>query len=304
MERSYIFLDLDDCLFSKAGGSMSVRDLNWLQQYIMAANCGMAPPIKICTGRNIPFVSAVMYMLGRPHGSGFAITENGAVFYSPDTREAIINPQIGRLALRQLKQVKEKIAPELARKYPDLWVFPGNLVNTVFVRKPSCKISLAKLKKIVRRETLLHLNFIRENELKKRLGRPQKLSQKLLGFIKKRIKKIRTHVSIVAMGDSIAVVPRGVNKGTAVAFLGNKECINLRHSVGIGDSKSDIRFLRKLGLIGCPANADDVCTRFVKNNRGKISLSPHLSGVVDVIGWFTQHFDITNRTQWLIEYYI
>ena len=282
---------------------MSPEAIVWLQKYLMAASSGIAPGVKICTGRNIPFVSAILYMLGRPHGAGFSILENGSVFYSTDSREFFVNPQISRKALAQLRLVREKIAPEIVRRHPDLWIFPGNVVNTIFVRKSDSVLPLYSLKRIIRREVLIQLNKLTEETIKNRLSKRKKIPQKLLSaWIRERLRKLRTAISIVRFGDGFAVVPRGINKGTAVDFLQKKEGIDLKHSLGIGDSNSDISFLKRLGFMGCPCNAEAECSSFVKAHRGKVSLLPFLSGVVDIISYLIPTDEI--NVDQLTEYHI
>jgi hydroxymethylpyrimidine pyrophosphatase-like HAD family hydrolase len=261
MNKYSIFLDLDGCVFSKYGGSMPAEDIVWFQKYIMAANVGQAPQIKICTGRNIPFVSAILYLLGRPIGSGFSIIENGSVLYFADAKQILINPQISPLALKQLALVRERIAPAIAKMNPDLlWVYPGNLVNTVFIRNRQSPLSLEGVKTIIRKAILKGL----------------KLKAKMPA------------ISIVSFGGDVAVIPRGINKGTAAGYLSQTEGIELKKCLGIGDGKSDVGFLNKMGIAGCPSNADQECIDFVRRKGGKVSLRPCISGVVDIIREYTQ----------------
>lgn len=293
MSSSFIFLDLDDCLFSIHGGSMPAEAIIWLQKYVMAANIGLAPQIKICTGRNIPFVSAILYMMGRPTGAGFSVLENGSVFYSTDTREFLINPQISRRALRQLRLVREKIGPKIEKKHPDLWIYPGNIINTVFLRKRQSALTRDSAKKIIRKIILQELNSIEETAVKERLSRRRKIARKIFSpLVRFNRRRRMPAVNIMAFGDGVAVVPRGVDKGAAIKYLAKKEGLNLKKCLGIGNSGTDVRFLTMMGFVGCPSNADSLCADLVAKKRGKKSLLPCISGVVDIIREYTQVKDI------------
>jgi len=256
MSKSCCFIDIDGCVISEDGcvNNEYYQSLSWLAKYILQANVGNCPNIRICSGRNIPFVEAIFYLIGRPDNQ-WSIIENGSVFFKPASREILVNPAIPQKTLAIFAKIRQKIVPRILKEYPCLWLYPGNIVNITFSKKV---------------ESSLDINLIRE-AIRYMLAYP----------VKKR------EIIIKSLKYSISIMPYGVNKGTAVDFLAQNEEINLRSSLGIGDSESDILFLRKMKLIGCPANANEKCRNFVKENRGRVSPFNYAQGVADIIKYFT-----------------
>lgn len=258
--KSAIFLDVDECLLSEGGGVASeyYQSFAWLAEYIRKANVGECPQIKLCSGRNIPFIDAVALFLGRPDSS-YVIVENGIAIYNPVTRAFELCPGITQETKKLFAKIRGKKVPQILKRYPSLFYWPGNLLAITLVLKTNSG---------------LDPDVIREN-----LAR-----QDLKSLVMKRI------VRVIHSRHSVSIVPAHVNKGTAVAFLAEKEGINLGASLGIGDSKTDIPFLEKTRFVGCPQNASDICKSYVagRKHRGRVSQLPYAQAVVDIIKWFTQ----------------
>lgn len=285
--KRFVFLDLDDCVFPRSGGGMLPEDINYLQKYVMEANVGRQPQIKLCTGRNVSFVSGLLYSLfGKPIGSGFHVLENGSVFYSADTKQRpMINPQVSRRALHQLKVARVKIVPKIEEKCPALWAYDGNRVNITLVKENGSNLSLVAAKKMVRSEILSVGKKLAEKK-----GPRKKVGARSIipNWLKPKRRIRMPAISVVSYGQGVAVIPRGIDKGTAVEKLAEIEGFDLRDCIGIGDASSDVSFLRRIRFVGCPSNADTACRDFVKKARGEVSNRSYLSGVVDVIHFFTQ----------------
>jgi HAD superfamily hydrolase (TIGR01484 family) len=256
MSKPAIFVDIDGCLIPTDGNVSReyFESLAWLANYIGEANIGRKPNIKICTGRSVAFTDAIFHLIGRPYSAG-SIAENGCVFFNPLTRETKINPAISKDILAVLAKIRSKIVPKLIKSHPGLWIYPGNEVNIILERKidsESQAINLATVKKAARR-------------------------------LVARLRAVR----VISLANSISIVPERINKGTAVMFLAEKEDIDLKHSLGIGDAKSDLSFLREVGFVGCPSNASEDCKELVKAKKGCISFFSCAKGVVDVIEHFS-----------------
>lgn len=253
MKKHWVFLDVDGCLVSEEGSTPFeyYKALSDLARYILAANVGGCPNVKICSGRNINFVEAIVHLIGRPL-SGLSIVENGAVFYDPVKRESVINPQIPLKTKKLIEYLKRKAVPKILKEYPCLWVWPGNIVNITLVKKAETASSVHTLKK---------------------------------GIAKMLFKLLRKGlIRLTASRTAISILPPGTIKGNAlIALAGLEGEIDLSNSLGIGDGEADLSFMRKMGRVGCPSNADEICKDLVKSKRGIVSQFPHAQGVMDII---------------------
>lgn len=258
--RGAIFLDIDGCLFAEGGGVAKeyYECFFWLAEYIRRANVGECPQIRLCSGRNIPFIDAVALFIGRPDSS-YVVVENGIAIYNPITRAFELCPGITPEIQKLFAKIRAKKVPEILKRYPNLFYWPGNLLAITLVLKTGSGLDPESIRENIARQYLKKL-------------------------VMERI------VRVIHSRHSVSIVPAHVNKGTAVAFLAEKEGLNLEASLGIGDSKADIPFLEKMRYVGCPQNADDICKNYVagKKHRGRISPLPFAQGVVDIIKWFTQ----------------
>jgi len=253
MSKPWVFLDVDGCLVSDEGNTPFeyYKALSDLAKYIMAANVGIFPNVKICSGRNINFVEAIVHLIGRPQ-SGLSIVENGAVFYDPVKREVVINHQISSKAEKLINYLKRRAVPKILKRYPCLWVWPGNIINITLMKKADTASSIHTLKKGI--------------------------AKMLFKLLKKGL------IRLTASRSAISILPPGTIKGNAItALAGVEEEVDLSNSLGIGDGEADLSFMRKMGKIGCPSNADEICKDLVKSKRGYVSQFPHAQGVMDII---------------------
>jgi len=258
--RGAIFLDVDGCLLSEDGGvdETYYESFGWIARYIREANIGKHPQIRLCSGRNIPFIDATSLFIGRPHSS-LVVIENGIALYDPNTKSAPIYTPGVTTGMRSLfaKILKSKI-PKILRKHPGLCCLPGNLMAITLNQKIDSVVDIESI-----RDSLVRY------ELK--------------SLVLKRL------VRVINSRKTVSIVPPHVNKGTAVDFLAKQEGIDLRASLGIGDSKADIPFLERVRFAGCPANADRACKNFVASmgSNKKISRFSYTAAVVDIICEFT-----------------
>lgn len=259
--RGAIFLGIDGCLISKDANVPSIyyKSLAWLSNYIMGANLGINPNIRFCSGRSIPFVEAISLIMGKPNVS-WVIVENGVVLYNPITKEGPrFVPCISAETIKIFDWIRKKAISQILKDYPNLSVWPGNIFSIIFSRKTGSRMTTDEIRKSLAKSKLLRRLVWKRN------------------------------IRIICSRDSISIVPPQVYKGTAVDFLAKEEELDLRRSLGIGDSKHDISFLNKTKFVGCPSNADESCKKFVKGkgSNGRVSRFCHAMGVVDIICHFT-----------------
>lgn len=253
--KTVIVLDIDGCLISETGSvdKNYYLSLSWLAEYIRAANVGEHPNICLCSGRNAIFVEAVSYLIGWPQFP--AIVENGTAFFDPLTKEFKINPRIPQKTIFTLKRISRKIVPAILRKYPNFDVSFGQRTNITFVKRSKGNaVSLESFRDILRKH--------------------------IAKFLKRKILKT------IMLENAVSIAPSKINKGEALLILSEEKGLDLKRCIGIGDSKLDISFLEKTGLVGCPQNADEICKKLVKEKNGRVSKFSHAEGVADIIKWF------------------
>jgi hydroxymethylpyrimidine pyrophosphatase-like HAD family hydrolase len=256
MQKSMIVLSID-CLVSQDGNvdENYYKNLAWIARYIQTANTDKYPNICLCSEGSAIFAGAIGFLIGWPHFP--AIAENGAAFFDPLTNELRIHPEISSKTQIALKGITKRIALLILKKYPVLFLSPGQETSVTFTRRNiNSQLSIESMRKGIRK-------FIAK-------------------FLKKKILKT------VISKNSISIIPAGINEGKAVELLAQEKGLDLRQCIGIGISKSDISFLKKTGLIGCPQNADNECKIFVKGKKGYISQHNYAEGTADVIKWFLQ----------------
>ncbi len=86
-------------------------------------------------------------------------------------------------------------------------------------------------------------------------------------------------LTIQVSAACVDVTPCGIDKGAGVRWLSEETGIPLAHMGGIGDSSSDLNFLRLVGQSAAPANA----TEEVQATVGYVSPYQDGDGVVDIL---------------------
>ena len=62
---------------------------------------------------------------------------------------------------------------------------------------------------------------------------------------------------IVPGSEYLELLPKGVNKGTALRACRDLDCYRDRLMIGVGDYNNDLELLAEADLAACPANAND-----------------------------------------------
>jgi hydroxymethylpyrimidine pyrophosphatase-like HAD family hydrolase len=233
-------VDIDGCLTPGEASGWNWEALRAIREFNRRARRGeTAPAVTLCTGRQEPYVEVLMQAIGA-YLPG--IYENGCGLYFPDTYRFVEHPSIGA-------SVREALAAARATLYRQV-VAPG-----LGHFQPGKEVSL----------TLYPLPGTSVDSLR------QAAAGALSG-----------HAALFAVQASVScvdVIPAGIDKGTGVRWLSTETGIPLARMGGIGDSTSDLKFLRLVGRPAAPANA----TAEVKASVGYVSPYENGDGVVDIL---------------------
>lgn len=250
-----IVLDVDDCLIPTNGKTFPdfFMGLREIADCIKAGNNGFFPKISFCTGRDRNYVEAISFVAGLPNG--WSVIESGIALFNPTTKELCMNDALSAEAKKAFDVIRKNRLPKIMQLVPELFEYPGNMVNIALERRNGVVIPIEKYYVLIR-EALSDL-----------------LSKGL----------VTVHHSRIAVDIS----PTGIDKASGISFLCEKTGINSPGKLlGIGDSRGDFPMLNLVGFTGCPANASEECKDLVKRKQGYISPYEYAFGVFDVIRHF------------------
>lgn len=244
-----IFIDVDDCLLPTNGDTNFdfYVGLESLARTVKNANAGKLPRIGPCSGRDRNYIEAVSFFLGLP--DGWSVIESGIALFNPRTKQFLLNPALTPLLLAAFAEIRQNRLPQILKKFPDLFDYPGNQINIALERKYGCQIPMEEFYQAIKEE-LFDLTDL-----------------------------VTIHHSTVAVDIS----PAGIDKASGISFFSRMTGINVENILGIGDSRGDFPMLNLVGYVGCPANASDECKALVKSRDGYISGFPYALGVADII---------------------
>lgn len=233
-------VDVDGCLTPGEAQDWNWRALRFLQRLNRRARRGEAvPAVTLCTGRQEPYVEALMQAIGA-YLPG--IYENGCGLYLPDCYRFVEHPSItpeSRSALAEAKSIVQRkvVAPGLGHFQP------GKEVSLTLYPLPGTSVG--------------------------------ELLRAVTGIFAAHGPMFTVQASV----SCVDVTPAGIDKGSGVRWLSEETEIPLGQMGGIGDSGSDLRFLRLVGQSAAPANA----TPEVKAAVDLTSAYENGDGVVDVL---------------------
>ncbi len=247
-----IFIDIDGCLFSDSGNVCEkyYQSLSRISELIRVANVGRFPSMHLCSGRDRNSVELAANLLGIVNT--WMVIEGGAAIFNPTTREIKWNPAVTAKTRKLFNWIGRKKIPRVLKKFKGLQVYPGYLVCHSLERLASMSLEIDAIYKDVRK-TLARL-------------------------IGKKLVRVNSYFN-----RAVNIVPAGVSKGSAVKFLAELEHIDLSYSLAIGDSEQDFSVFRRVGLVGCPANAAEECKKRVRERKGRIPLTNYAEAVKDII---------------------
>jgi hydroxymethylpyrimidine pyrophosphatase-like HAD family hydrolase len=231
---------VDGCLTPGEAGDWNWQALQAIHELNRRARrSGSVPAVTLCTGRQEPYVEVLMQAIGA-HVPG--IFENGCGLYFPKTYRFSLHPSITasmREALGDLKTTLQRRVVSSGMGY----------------FQPGKEASL----------TLYPL--------------PGTLVRDLHGAVRYALSPYDRLFQVQASVTCVDVTPIGIDKGTGVRWLSSETGILLAGMGGVGDSPSDLPFLRLVGLSAAPANAAPDVRAAVRY------VSPHEDGdaVVDIL---------------------
>jgi HAD superfamily hydrolase (TIGR01484 family) len=233
-------VDVDGCLTPGEASGWNWEALRAISEFNRHARQGEAvPAVTLCTGRQEPYVEVLMQAIGA-YLPG--IYENGCGLYFPDGYHFVEHPSIGAPVREALAAAKATLHRKVVT--PRLGYFqPGKEVSLTLY--PLTGTSVHTLHEAVVEALSSH----------------------------------GTSFAIQASVSCVDVTPAGIDKGVGVGWLAKEMGIPLAHMGGIGDSNSDLAFLRLVGQSAAPANA----TAEVEASVGYVSPYENGDGVVDIL---------------------
>jgi hydroxymethylpyrimidine pyrophosphatase-like HAD family hydrolase len=253
--RDRVFLavvDIDGCLTPGEGRAWDWRALRAIGDLNQRAAGGEeTPAVTVCTGRQEPYAEAMMQAIG-----AFlpGIYENGCGLYFPTTYRFVEHPSITEETKEALAAARAALRSQIVA--PGLGIFqPGKESSLTLYPLPGTSVS--------------------------------GLYQAVAGVLAGRDALFTVQASV----SCVDVMPSGLDKGTGVRWLVEETGIALAQVGGIGDSTSDLAYLRLVGTAAAPANATDE----VKAVVSYVSVHEDGAGVVDIL----EHWRGTDlRVRW------
>jgi len=255
-EIEAILIDVDGCVVptNRKVSCEFFSGLSTIARYVGKANQGKFPSIAFCSGRDRNYIEAVSYFVGLP--DFWSVIESGVALFNPATKELLFNPVLTDEVEKTFQKITEKRVPEILERYPELFLYPGNMVCVALERKYGVALAIKDIYEAVKRE----LADLLENGV----------------------------IRITHSDCAVDISPVGIDKASGLRFLSQHTRINLKNTLGIGDSNGDFPLFETVGYVGCPANASEECKKLVKKRKGYISSYFYARGVADVIENFVK----------------
>jgi len=235
-----VVVDVDGCLTPGEGQPWNFKALGCVAQLNRESRHNpQVPAVTLCTGRQEPYVEVLMQAIDAHLP---AIYENGGGLYFPQEYCFVENPLITPEMREALSGVKAALCQEIVETGRGYF-------------QPGKEVSL----------TLYPTNHTPVHEL-------HRIAIEVLTAQQARY-------TAQASVSCVDILPEGVDKGTGVKWLSDETGIPLAQIGGVGDSTSDLKFLRLVGHSAAPANATDE----VKTAVDYISPYEDGDGVVDIL---------------------
>lgn len=232
----------------------TLRQLSW---HGKQAERGLAPPFAVCSGRDYGYLCLLAKFLNNPNA--WWLAEGGAIAFNPATDELLENPHLlpdQKTAFR--KAIAQRI-PSLLARFPGFRLYPGKQVVVTLELRPSNK------------DLTTDQAFEAINEM---FG----------DCIQDGI------MTATRSGNAVDLFPAHFSKRMGLSWLCEMTEADPKRVLAIGNSPGDLPLLVGAGLVGVPANAEQECLEFVRQqgDRGYVSSRSLAKGVIDIIQHFTQ----------------
>ncbi len=206
-------------------------------------------PIALCTGRSQPYAEALLQLTGSYYRGVPSIVENGCfLYYSHIDEDFLVPHPLLQGALERFMSIKT----EILRAISD-----------------SAKHEPGK-------EVCLSLDPKGDMTVKELYEHVQKIAA-----------PYGDALEITHSAAAVDIMPKGVNKGSALHFLAEKVGIAPTAMVGIGDTVGDLPMLKEVGHVACPANATEDIQAYVKERGGYVARQRDVCGVVEILHHYT-----------------
>ena len=233
-------VDIDGCLTPGEAGDWNWKALQVIRDLNQRAGQGEAvPAVTLCTGRQEPYVEVLMQAIG---ATWPGIYENGCGLYFPQDYRFVEHPSVTVAVREALAAAKATLYRQVVA--PKLAYFqPGKEASLTLYPLPGTSVG------------------------------------RLYQAVVDALAGDDALFSLQASVSCVDVTPVGIDKGAGVRWLSQETGIPLVHMGGIGDSASDLKFLRLVGQSAAPANAVAEVTAAVDY----VSPFKDGDGVVDVL---------------------
>lgn len=235
-----IVSDVDGCLTPGESGTWDWQALQTIQQINQRARHDPAvPALTLCTGRQEPYVEVLMQAIG-----GFVpcIYENGCGMYQPDGYRFLAHPALTPAVRADLAAARALVSEKVVAGGLG-YLQPGKDLSLSVYPLPG--VSLRSLQTAVQAG----------------------------------LSALGGGLAVHASASCIDVTPAGISKEHGVRWLADVTGIALDEMGGIGDSISDLSFLRVVGRSAAPGNA----LAAVKSAVSYVSPLANALGVLDII---------------------
>jgi len=207
-----------------------------------ARNGDAVPAVTLNTGRPSPYVEAVMQAIDSRQP---ALYETGAGMYFPETYQFKITPLLTTHDKITLDKILKQIDDEIVQSEKAYWQPGKSVCHTLFAEPSFTQADFA----------------------------PQ---------VAAIAKSISNKIAVIPAGLALNIYPAGITKGTGLQWLSQITGISLLEMGGVGDSSSDVDFLRLVGYPAAPKNATDD----VKAVAGYVSPKTDIAGLMDILDYW------------------
>lgn len=211
-------VDIDGCLTPGVGHPWNWEALQAIGEINRRAQAeDDVPAVTLCTGRSEPYLEVLMQAIGS-HLPG--VYENGCGLYLPNRFRFAEHPAITAPVRQELAAARRSLYARVIET--GLGYFqPGKEVSLTLFPQPGTSL--------------------------------RRLHQTVIDLLADQHLSLTVQRSV----SCVDVTPAGIDKGAGVRWLSEETGIPLAVMGGIGDSTSDLRFLRLVGQSAAPANAEE-----------------------------------------------
>lgn len=207
-----------------------------------AQNGEAVPAVTLNTGRPSPYVEAVMQAI---NGWQPALYESGAGLYYPQTYQFETTPILDQERKQALQDLLLEIDNAVVKSGKAYWQPGKSVCYTLFAHHP-----------------FEVTDFIHE--------------------VQNIAANYRGQFAVVQAKLALNIHPAGINKGTGLQWLAQVTGIPVAQMAGVGDTSSDVDFMRLAGYPAAPHNATDD----VKAVADYISPKVDIAGLMDILDYW------------------